>query len=145
MFKGASSVTIGMVLRDGQGAFLGGKNMRMEGAVSVFEAESVGVYEALSWIKSDIPQPMVMETDSSLTVQALLKNAENRLEVGNVFDCSRDLLQSRSNVSVNYVQKQANRVAHMMARVLCSLNCYNVRSSPPNILLETLLYDSSLS
>lgn len=50
MFAEAPSFSIGMVVRDDRGKFLRGKCMKIEGRVSVFEAESVVVCEALSWI-----------------------------------------------------------------------------------------------
>lgn len=46
---GQNSFGIGMVLRNHQGQFLTGKTMRFAGSVSVIEAESTGVLEALIW------------------------------------------------------------------------------------------------
>lgn len=39
-------------MRDHRGGILGRKNLRFESAVSVFEAETIGANEALSWIFS---------------------------------------------------------------------------------------------
>ena len=39
--NGASSFSVGMLVRDDRGAFIHGKTMRFEGMVSVFEAEAI--------------------------------------------------------------------------------------------------------
>lgn len=43
--------SIGMVMRDHEGRFLMDKTLKVEGKISVLEAESVGVLEALLWTK----------------------------------------------------------------------------------------------
>lgn len=42
---------IGWVIRDDRGQFVRGKVKRMEGCVSVMEAEAIGVWETLNWMK----------------------------------------------------------------------------------------------
>lgn len=73
VFCEADSFTIGMVLRDYRGHFIAGRNMRMVKPASVFEAETIGVLEALSWLLSSTTQRVTVETDSLLTVQAWAK------------------------------------------------------------------------
>lgn len=63
-----------MVLRDHDGQFRGGKNLRLAGTVSVLEAEAIGVQEALSWIREMPTQQVTIETDSLLLVNAIQKN-----------------------------------------------------------------------
>lgn len=50
VMPGVNSFSIGMVLRGHDGVFVAGKTSRFSVADSVFEAESIGVREALSWI-----------------------------------------------------------------------------------------------
>ena len=140
--NGASSFSVGMLVRDDRGAFILGKTMRFEGTVPVFEAEAIGVNEALSWIRSLQLQQVTIETDSFLTVKALEGNYHNYLEVGNWIESCRLKLQDRGDISIKYVRKNANMAAHLMARIPCLVNCYNVMLSPPLHMLETLMYDS---
>lgn len=48
VFPGMETFSISMVLRNHSGTFLAGKNIRLPVPTSVFEAEALGVREALS-------------------------------------------------------------------------------------------------
>lgn len=50
VFPGEESFTVGMVLRDHGGTFIAGQTLRLQAPDSVFEAEVIGVREALFWI-----------------------------------------------------------------------------------------------
>lgn len=71
MFSEATFFTVRVVLRDEQGNFICGKNMRIGGQVSVLEAEVIGVLEAVKWMEESGKQHVIVETDSLLVVQAL--------------------------------------------------------------------------
>lgn len=47
-FTGEESFTVGMVLRDHGGNFIAGRTLKLQAPNSVFEAEAIGVKEALS-------------------------------------------------------------------------------------------------
>lgn len=47
-----------------------------------------------------------------------------------LYEC-RVIRSSSPGVSISYVKKQANKVAHMLAKVPCMVNCSNVFWSPP--------------
>lgn len=64
-----------------------------------------------------------METDSILTVQGIRSSTENCLEVGEVFESCRLQLQHLTGVSILFIRKQANRVAHEISRIPCLANC----------------------
>lgn len=82
-----------------------------------------------------------IESDSLLCVQAINHSQENHLEVGHILEDFRTTLLARSGFSIQFVKRQANKVAHLMARLPCSLDCPNILTSPPDLLLETLLHD----
>lgn len=100
-----------MIIRDHAGVFIRGKTMRFAGKVAVAEAEAVGVLEAVSWIKEFPSQPVVIETDSLLTVDALRKKQNNYLELGTIFEQCWYQCCSRIDVSVRFVRKQTNKAA----------------------------------
>lgn len=132
-----------MVLRDCNGQFLRGRVMRFPGKVSVFEAEVVGLFEALSWIPAGNHNVLV-ESDSLLVVEAVKQRRVYQFEVGTILEASHQLLMEKSNVRIGHIRKLTNKVAHLMARLSCELNSYNDFDSPPCSVLETLLYDSRL-
>lgn len=50
IFTGKDDFSVGMVLRDHSGSFISGKVLMLPVPASVFEGETIGVREALSWI-----------------------------------------------------------------------------------------------
>lgn len=142
VFSGAESFSVGMVLRDEHGMFVTGKNMRVAGQIGVMEAEAVGVLEALSWIYEQGWQHVILESDSLQVVSALHHNIEYQLEVGNILDMCRAILRQMNSVIVCHVKKQANRVAHLLARFPCLVDSSNCFMSPPSMLVEALSLDN---
>lgn len=86
---------------------------------------------------------MTVETDSLLTVQGLHSGNQNLLEIGHIMEHCKTLLHILPDVSVCHIRKQANKVAHGLARIPCLLNCFIMFSSPPTHLVEIILSDSS--
>lgn len=124
-------------------AFVQGKLMKFTGSISAFEAETRGVWEALSWIDTLGLNNIHVETDSLKTVTAVACSEMNYLEVGNLIEACRNWLKDRDDVSVVHGRRQTNKAAHLLAHSPCSIGCSNVFYSPPYFLLETLLIDSS--
>lgn len=84
-----------------------------------------------------------IESDSSLAVNAIKGDAENVLEMGEVIkDCKHEL-NSMPTVDVRFVCKNANRVAHEIARIPCLANCYNFYMSPHMCVSEAFMFDIS--
>lgn len=111
---------------------------------SVFEAEVAAIREGLLWLV-DLPyQHITVESDSLLAVRAINNSHDNVLEVGFMLDECRVIVQSRPGLSINFAKRQANQAAHLMARVACLPDCQSTYTSPPSVLLETLLYDASV-
>ena len=133
-----TSFALGMVLRDDNGKFIEGKNMRVGGKLSVTEAEARGVQEALIWIEELGLQHVTVESDSELVVHALQRDIVYLVEVGHTIEVCKEKLGQRTDIAVVHVKKQANRVAHLLARIPCLLNSFNHFVSPPNVLLEML-------
>ena len=135
--------SVGMAVRDHERKFVAGKVMKIGGKVSVLEADTVGVLEALSWSKEFSNNPVIIETDSMLTVSAVKRNTMHYLELGSIFQQCRGILAERSDLNLVFVNKLANSVAHEMARLPCELNSCEIFMSPPQILLKTIMYNSS--
>lgn len=124
-----------------KGVFLEGKCLSLPCPSSVVEAECIGVREALSWVMAQQGRRATIESDSLLTVNALNGRSVNLLEVGHIIDQCKMLLQGLPLIRVSHIRRQANRVAHSLARVPCSLFCSIVFTSPPTHLVETILDD----
>lgn len=140
-FPGQESFSIGMVIRNQEGMFVGGKCICLPRPATVMEAECIGIREALSWIMEMPGSKVMIETDSLMAARAMNGKTEYLLEVGHVIDHCRMMLSDLPCASLCHVRKQANRVAHSLARVPCLLNCSLVFTSPPTHLVEIILND----
>lgn len=143
VFPNARNFSVGMVARDHLGSYVAGKVSCFPLVASVFEAEAIGIKQALSWIKdvNFTSGQVVVETDSLLSVKALQDDKVNLLEVGDIIeDCKQDLV-GLDSVSVRFIRKDANRVAHVMARIPCLANFSSFYTSLPTCLLEALSFD----
>lgn len=98
--EGQPGFQIGWALRNNEGNFIIGINKNLEGYASVVEAEAIGVFEALSWIKAKEMKQVMVETDSLVVVHALGKGTEYQQEVGDVLNLCRTILQESCDVSV---------------------------------------------
>lgn len=102
-----------------------------------------GVREALSWVLQRGDGNTIIETDSYLAVRAIQGKKNYMVEVGHVVDDCKQLIQLAPGLVVTHIRKQANKVAHNLARFPCSCNCFYVLTSPPTQLLETFMSDFS--
>ncbi|KAL8149291.1 hypothetical protein AgCh_006337 [Apium graveolens] len=141
LYSGEFMFSLGLVVRDANGHFIVGKNMRFAGERSVMEAETLGVYEAINWVLSTGLHHVVIETDSQLVVHALNSKDSYQVEVGHIIDECKERIKDRGDLSVHFVKKQANKATHLLARAPCLLNTYNHFIFPPDLLLEILSSD----
>lgn len=139
-FPGHESFSVGMSLRDQEGTFVGSKCISLPRPATVMEAECIGQGSAVmdngaARQKGHDRNGLVASSSSSEW------KTVNLLEVGHVIDHCRLMLRGLSSVSLCHVRKQANKVAHSLSRVPCSLNCSLVFSSPHTYLVEIILND----
>lgn len=134
-----------MVGRNHLGQYIMGKTIKFAGKVSVVEAEATGILEALSWASEYITGPVIVESDSLISVQEVQQPKESLLEVGHVLQQCRDTLQGDDRLMLRFVRNKANRVAHCMARIPCDVNSFCIFPSPPSQLLETILSETLLN
>lgn len=109
----------------------------------MFEAECIGLKEALSWVLNGEERRAIVESDSLLTIDAITGQRENILEVRHIIDQCKSMLLVMPDVKIQYVRKQANKVARGLARLPCTLNGLNVFTSSPTYLVELCLLDIS--
>lgn len=123
-----SSFVVGMVIRDEEERFILGLNLRLAGQASVMEAEVYGVLKALHCIQELRLKQVVIECASSLVVQALQQHSEYVVDVGDVMEASYKIIQQRNDLVIQHIKKQANMVAHNLARIPCLIGCFNIFS-----------------
>ncbi|XP_074326804.1 uncharacterized protein LOC141664750 [Apium graveolens] len=134
--KGADICSVGMVLRDSRGHFIEGRTMSFTQAGDVLEAEALGIREALSWVKNMGELKVTVESDSLVAVNVINGKNNYLLEVGHIIDHCRSLLRVLPSVRLNFIRKQANEVAHGLAKMPCDINCLVTFTSLPTHLDE---------
>lgn len=143
--EGHHHFSVGLVLRDYQGQFIMGKMRKFAGSIQVIEAETIAILETLSWLEDLQVKTSIIESDSLMSVNAINMSYQNYLELGSLVQHCQHIISRRVGFSVVHVRKQANKVAHQMAKIPCELNSFFVMSSPPLSLLETILSDALLN
>lgn len=133
-----SSFTLGMILREDHEHFVRGKTMKIDGSVSIMEAETRGVFEAINWVEALNLHNVSFECDSSVIDKAIKSDMQYCLEIDHIFEICRLKFKQRVDFSLSHVKNQANYVAHNLTRVPFLLNSSIVFLSPPSILLEPI-------
>ena len=124
--EGSTSFSIAMVLRNHNGQFVEGRNFRGAGHATVLEAETRGLVETLHWARNIPGKKVTVESDSMLAVNAICRKVRYHLEVGYNMERCQAMLEDNRNIFLCFIRRQANKAAHLMARVPCSLDCFNV-------------------
>lgn len=105
------------------------------------EVEASAVVEAIKWIEQLGLHNVDIESHSLITVHAINKASDNYLEVGALFQECSSFLRERRDISLSFVKKQANKVAHIVASEPCEVNFFIEFTTPPHSMLEQLVRD----
>jgi len=120
LFNNNTTMAYSLCFRDSTGASLIGKFEYLHLSVSVLEAESFGLLHSLKMAISNGMHNVTFKTDSKTMVDALLARNIPSNEFGDlVFEC-KSLLNSNLDYVVSFVWRQANKVAHNIARAALS-------------------------
>uniref|UniRef100_A0A803QJ80 Reverse transcriptase domain-containing protein n=1 Tax=Cannabis sativa TaxID=3483 RepID=A0A803QJ80_CANSA len=142
IFDSTSEFGFSFVARDSAGALVEAHVCCVNGLVRAELAEAIGVKEALSWLKKHPQIQADVETDCVNVVKAIHSSVEMFSAYGNVIHDCRHLLASLRNVSICYVKRSANVVAHWLARASCYLPDRIIREDNcPSDLLPLLAAD----
>ena len=138
-----NNVGMGMILRDSSGQFLIAQKIHHEGSFSVKEAEGMALKEVLSRVLTLSLQNVQFETDSKSVVDSLQHDVEDRTEYGAIIKDCRALISLGVNFTVLFIKRQANGVAHQIARAHCNQGSFIVFTDPPQFLEVPLSVDTT--
>jgi len=112
--------------------------------VSVDVGEALGLHSALQWLSDMQFDNVDFETDSKLRANAFLSTRNDLSEFGCIISSCQSLFStSFSNSRAEFVRRQANMVAHALAREATSLAIPAVYFDIPNC-IETLIINEML-
>ena len=114
----------GAVVRDCQGNFIAAATTLLPNVVSVAMAEAWAMKEGLSFINSLGYSAIIAESDSLETVQACTGDETWWNESAAIFADCVTLVAEIGSVSFSFYPREANRVAHSLAK-----HCFSVKNS----------------
>jgi len=132
-------IGIGMCIQDSHGNFIKASTKWYDGVPPPSEAEAMGLREAILWLGQLGLSKVQIELDGKLVVDNILNRTNNQSDFGNIIHMCRSLLQQFSNFKINFVRKQANYVAHGLARESKLYARHHVFDSIPSCINSILL------
>jgi len=106
--------------------------------------EALGLHLALQWLSDMQFDNVDFETDSKLTSDAFLSDRNDTSEFGCIISSCRSLFNALfSNSRVEFVRRQANRIAHALAREATLLASpaiyYNISTCIETLIINEML------
>jgi hypothetical protein len=105
--------------------------------------EAVALLDAIHFTDVNRWDRVVFETDSATLVQALSYPSHGDSEFSAIVSSIIYQLSLHSNFEVKFVRRQANMVAHTLARAACSWASHRIFDSYPSCIEPWLINDNS--
>jgi ribonuclease HI len=139
IFEEQRSFGIGMCIRDSHGNFIKASIKWYDGVPPPSEAEAMGLKDAILWLGQLGLSKVQIELDCKLVVESILDRTNSQSEFGTIINMCRSLLQQFSNFEISFVRRQANYVAHGLARESKLYTRHHVFDSIPSCINSILL------
>jgi len=131
---------VGICLRDDEGTFVLAKTVNFEGVYSLEVREALGLFHAIQWLSDMQMDNIDFEVDSKITKHAFTAKRDDISEFGHIVEASRSMFHSKfSNSRVEFVRRQANVVAHTLAREATLLASVVVYYAIPNCIESSII------
>ncbi|XP_074351477.1 uncharacterized protein LOC141690587 [Apium graveolens] len=144
LFTDRNEYGVGLVARDAQGQVVAARTRCYMGMVAVEIAEAIAIREALSWIKDHDWQEVQLESDCLAAVQGIRSKVEMRSSFGRVVEECRCQLRLSNSLSLSFIKRSANTVAHCFARASYKYPDHSFsRADIPTEFLDCILLESS--
>ncbi|XP_058782551.1 uncharacterized protein LOC131656734 [Vicia villosa] len=106
----------GWCIRNDHGNFVAAGTAWDGSTFSVIEAEALALKEAIQSVIMLHNAPTIFESDSQQVVQALSSNTPGSSEFISIINSIKSLLLDFPNFEVKFIKRQANMVAHTLAK-----------------------------
>jgi hypothetical protein len=107
-----------MCIRDAKGTFVLAKTINLSPKCSVPLGEALGLLYVLQWLRDLSLDHVDLASDSKTVTDAFHKQPPDITEFGQVLSTARRIFTSSfTNSRVEFNRRQANEVAHALARV----------------------------
>jgi ribonuclease HI len=136
----SNRIGLGMCIRDSDGNHIRSKTMSFTPACSVDVGEALGLYHAIRWIHELQLTNVDFEVDSKRVADYFNKGRGDVTEFGSIMDSSRHFCNTHiTNSHVEFIRRQANEVAHTLARVASSSTGFQIFDDIPTCIADLIL------
>ncbi|XP_045822393.1 uncharacterized protein LOC123915300 [Trifolium pratense] len=137
-------VGIGVCIRDEFGAYVLAKYEQFTPLCDVRFGEALGLLSALNWVHELNLGPVDFELDSKIVVDSFHSNKCDATELGDIISHCKQLFSNYyNNSSVEFIRRQANEVAHSLAKAATYAASPRILVDIPNC-IEHLLINEML-
>jgi len=120
LFNNNTITGFGFCFRDSSGQFVTGMSNYSHSATSPPEAEALGLFEAIQFAIDRDMTSVIFETDCKLVVDLVYSPIVPQNEIGDIITSCKHLMSVHNSYVVRHTRRQANRVAHSIARASLS-------------------------
>jgi ribonuclease HI len=138
-----NKTSAGWCLRDHLGRFVMAETTWIDGICSIVEGESLALLEALKVLNQRGYSHVIFETDSKSVVDAIHHRRGGCSEISFIVNNIIHILSCNQNFKVKFVKRQANMVAHTLARAAMSWSRRCTFELSP-ICITTLLHNEMI-
>jgi ribonuclease HI len=115
-----NKTSAGWCLRDHLGRFKKAGTTWKAARYSIVEGEALALLEAMLAMENDRTTNIIFETDSKCVVDAISNLRSGTSEFSAIICNVKNILSSHPNFVVKFIKRQANMVAHTLARAVIS-------------------------
>jgi len=141
LFKNNSIMGYGLCFKDSMGLLLLGMSNYEFLRVTPSEAKASGLLEEVKLSIARGMQSVIFESDCKIVVYVVNSSVNPHNELGDIISYCKQLLSLHTNYFVRFVRRQANKVAHNIARASLSHPSPHIFSDVPSGLNTLLLND----
>jgi hypothetical protein len=135
----SNKVDIGMCIRDAHGSFVAARTEWIEPILDVEIGEVVGLLSALRWVNEMQIRDIDFEMDCKGVVDNLHSSGTYNSDLGDILrDCRIILATNLVTSHVRFIRRQANEVAHRLARVATSLASFHNFIDIPTCIFDVI-------
>jgi ribonuclease HI len=139
LFNNNTITGYGLCFRDSTGQLVLGMSNYAFFSSSSTEAEALGLLEAIKLAVERGYQSVTFESDCRFVVEAVNTTQVPQNEVGDIISSCQELLSFHNHFSVKYVRRQANEVAHSIARASLSYPRPHIFNDVPSYLYPLIM------
>lgn len=136
---------VGIIIRNAEGIFVGAATRVLKEVFAPAQVEALALRMDLELVVERGLNKMDIENDALQIISAVLESSVNRSPMGPIIEDVKFLLTLIAEASVAHIRRQANSVAHQLARyALHTGGDFTWFNEPPLIISDLLLEDISL-